>query len=110
MHEASREPLEGAVSGQTALQGSEMETRELLGGSEENSISLTRGHWFALSSQANQWGFLTLPEVMLMDATVNIIVIVFIVSHGIIDLVNFVRILVVQPMQLKYIHNMKRCS
>ena len=31
-----------------------METRELLGGTEENSVSL-RGHWFAL--QANQWVF-----------------------------------------------------
>ena len=45
-----------------------------------------------------------------MDATVNIIVIVFIVSHAIIDLVNLVGILGVQPMQLKYTHNMKRCS
>ena len=44
----------------------------------------------------------TLPEVMLMDATVNIIVIVFIVPHAIIDLVNLVGILGVQPMQLKY--------
>ena len=34
-----------------ASQGSK--TRELLGGIEENSVSLTRGHWFAL--QANQW-------------------------------------------------------
>ena len=32
------------------------ETRELLGGTEENSVSSTRIHWFAL--QANQW-FLT---------------------------------------------------
>ena len=45
-----------------------------------------------------------------MDATVNIIVIVFIVSHVIIDLVNLVGILGVQPMQLKYTHNMKRYS
>ena len=44
IHEASRRPLERAVSAQKALQGSEMETRELLGGPEEKSISLTRGH------------------------------------------------------------------
>ena len=42
-----------------------------------------------------------------MDATVNIIVIVFIVSHAIIDLVNLVGILGVQPVQLKYTNNMK---
>ena len=51
-------PLKGAVSAQKAFQGSETETRELLGGTgtEENSVSPTRGHWFAL--QANQWFFL----------------------------------------------------
>ena len=38
-----------------ALRGSETETRELLGGTEENSVSPMRGHWFAL--QANQWVF-----------------------------------------------------
>ena len=54
-HEASRVPLKGAVSAQKALQGSETETSELLGATEENSISLTRGHWFAL--QANKWFF-----------------------------------------------------
>ena len=48
-------PLRGAVSAQEALQGSETETRELLGGTEEISISLTRIHWFDL--QANQWFF-----------------------------------------------------
>ena len=32
-----------------------METRELLVGMEENSVSPTRGHWFSL--QANQWFF-----------------------------------------------------
>ena len=36
MHEASRGPLKGVVSAQKALQGSETETRELLGGTEEN--------------------------------------------------------------------------
>ena len=43
-HEASRGPLKGAVSAQKALQGSETETRELLGGMEENSVSPTRVH------------------------------------------------------------------
>ena len=41
MHEASPGPLKGAVSAQKALQGSETETRELLGGTEEKSIALT---------------------------------------------------------------------
>ena len=54
-HEASRGPEKGAVSAQKALRGSETETRELLGGTEENSVSPMRGHWFAL--QANQWVF-----------------------------------------------------
>ena len=43
-HEANRGPLKGAVSAQKALQGSETETRELLGGTEENSDSPMRGH------------------------------------------------------------------
>ena len=51
-NEASRGPLKGAVSAQKALQGSETEPRELLGGTEENSVSPMRGHRFAL--QANQ--------------------------------------------------------
>ena len=54
-HEASRGPEKGAVSAQKALRGSETETRELLGGTEENRVSPMRGHWFAL--QANQWVF-----------------------------------------------------
>ena len=44
MHEASQEPLKGAVLAQKAPKGSEMETRELLGGTEENSVSPIRGH------------------------------------------------------------------
>ena len=36
-------PLNGALSAQKALQGSEMETRELLGGTEENSVSHNEG-------------------------------------------------------------------
>ena len=43
-HEASRGPLKGAVSAQKAVEGSETETRELLGGTEENSVSPIRGH------------------------------------------------------------------
>ena len=43
-HEVSQGPLKGAVSAQKALQGSEMETRELLGGTEENIVSPTSGH------------------------------------------------------------------
>ena len=34
----------GAASAQKALQGLGTETRDLLGGTEENSVSLTRGH------------------------------------------------------------------
>ena len=41
--EASRGLLKGAVSAQKALRGSEAETRELLGGTEENSASPMRG-------------------------------------------------------------------
>ena len=37
-------PLKGAVSAQKALQGSETETRELLGGTEANSVFPMRGH------------------------------------------------------------------
>ena len=54
-YEASQGPLKGTVSAEKALQGSETETRELLGGTEEKSISPMRGHWFTL--QANQWFF-----------------------------------------------------
>ena len=43
-HEASRRPEKGAVTAQKVLRGSETETRELLGGTEENSVSLMRGH------------------------------------------------------------------
>ena len=43
-HGADRGPLKGTVSAQKALQGSETETRELLRGTKEKSISLSRGH------------------------------------------------------------------
>ena len=43
-HEASRGPEKGAVSAQKALRGSETDTRELLGGTEENNVSPMRGH------------------------------------------------------------------
>ena len=39
MHEVSRGPLKGAVSAQKAFQGSETETRELLGGTEGKRIN-----------------------------------------------------------------------
>ena len=43
-YKASRGPEKGAVSAQKALRGCETETRELLGGTEENSVSPMRGH------------------------------------------------------------------
>ena len=43
MREGSRGPLKGVASAQKALQGSETETRELLGGTKENSILLKEG-------------------------------------------------------------------
>ena len=41
-----------------AFQGSETETKEMPGGTEQNRDSLTRGHWFDL--QANQYFFASL--------------------------------------------------
>ena len=49
-HEASQGPEKGAMSAQKALQGSEMEIRELLEGTEEKSVSPMRGHWFVLQT------------------------------------------------------------
>ena len=49
--EVSLGTLKGTVSAQKARKGDE----EMLGETEEKSISLTRGHWIAL--QANQWFF-----------------------------------------------------
>ena len=43
-NKASQGPLKDTLSAQKALQGSDAETRELLGGTEENSISSARGH------------------------------------------------------------------
>ena len=43
-HKASQGTLKGTVSAEKALQGSKTETRELLGGTEENSVPPTRGH------------------------------------------------------------------
>ena len=49
---ASRGPLKGAVSAQKALQGSETETRELLGWLEDKSTYYpNEGYWFALHRQ-----------------------------------------------------------
>ena len=39
MREGSRGPLKGVASAQKALQGSETETRDLLGGTLDNSVS-----------------------------------------------------------------------
>ena len=56
MHKASQVPLKGAMSAQKARQAThETEIWELLGGTEENSVSPMRGHWFAL--QENQQFF-----------------------------------------------------
>ena len=46
-----------------ALQGSE--TRELLGGTEEKNVSLTRGHWIA-SRQINDSFYLSWPPIFLI--------------------------------------------
>ena len=46
-HKASRGPLKDAMSVQKTLQGFEIETRELLGGTKEKLFP-TRGHLFAL--------------------------------------------------------------
>ena len=43
MHEVSRGPLKGAFSAQKAFQEFESETRELLGVTEENNVSVTGG-------------------------------------------------------------------
>ena len=43
-HAASRGTLKAAVSAQKVLEGSETETRELLGGTEVKSVSPTKGH------------------------------------------------------------------
>ena len=42
--EARTRSVKGAVSAQKAPHGSETETRELLGGMQENSVSPMRGH------------------------------------------------------------------
>ena len=54
-HEISQGSLKGAVTAQKALQGSETELRALPGGTEEKSVSPTKGHLFALN--ANQYFF-----------------------------------------------------
>ena len=42
------------MSAQKSPEGSETETRELLGGMEENSFSPTRGHWFFTKRKQNK--------------------------------------------------------
>ena len=44
LYEASQGHFKGAVSAHKALEGSKSEMRELLGGTEENSVFLKRGH------------------------------------------------------------------
>ena len=46
---------------QKALQGFETQTRELLGGTKEKNVSLTRGHWFA-SRQIRDLFYLSWPS------------------------------------------------
>ena len=43
MHEAMRGPLNGAATACQALQGSQTESKELLVGTQENSVSKTVG-------------------------------------------------------------------
>ena len=57
MHKVSRGPSKCAVSAQKALQTSKMETMEFLGGTEENSVSLTRSNWFTV--QSDPWNSVT---------------------------------------------------
>ena len=52
LHLSFRGSLQGTVSAQLYLQWSETKRRELLGRTEDNSISSTRGHSFV--SQANR--------------------------------------------------------
>ena len=48
--------LEGHRVSSKALQGSETETRKLLGGTEEKNVSSTRGHWFVTKKETeNDW-------------------------------------------------------
>ena len=44
MHEVSQGPLNGAVLAQKIPEGSEMETRELLGGREDKDVAPMRSH------------------------------------------------------------------
>ena len=50
MRKASLEPLKGAVSALKALQGSETETRELLGGTKEKRVS-GQTYWIGLGQR-----------------------------------------------------------
>ena len=58
MHEASPEPLKGAVSAQRALQGSETEARELLGGTKKNSVHPEKGSLICLDGEIGALKFL----------------------------------------------------
>ena len=67
MHEVSQGPLNVAVSSQKALQGSQTEMRDLLGGTEE--ISPTRGVIDLPSSQINDYFYTKETETIELMAT-----------------------------------------
>ena len=73
MHEASHGPLNSTVSAQKPLQGSGTETRELLGGREEKSVSplfwevsvIRQVNDFLQQTKQNIFELLIRPEVAL---------------------------------------------
>ena len=54
--------MKSAVSALKALQGSETETSELLGGTEDNSMTSTRGHRFFTKRNHKKIGLVARPE------------------------------------------------
>ena len=62
MHEASR----GTMSAQKALKGSEAKMRELLGGTEENSVSSMKGHLILLPKRKQRGIEIEAPPVVHM--------------------------------------------
>ena len=56
---------------QKAIKGSETETRELLGGTEENSVSSTRGHWFSLQAYQYFLTHLAPPNIGLLGTSLS---------------------------------------
>ena len=57
-HEASQGFLKGAMSAQKALQGSETEARELLGGTKKNSVHPEKGSLICLDGEIGALKFL----------------------------------------------------